>query len=99
MGLRGSIFVRAATPIRLFDHISAPRRVTGISIEDSLDIHVDGTTDPAIVASCGNLIDALDKLRTAALERIRAAELAAIDAASPAEDHEVIGEWTRVTAS
>jgi hypothetical protein len=97
--LRGSISVNASTPLDIFDWMGGRGRVVGLAVDYALDIHVDGESDPAIVASCGNLIDALDKLRTAALERIRAAELAAIDAASPAEDHEVIGEYTRTVAS
>ncbi len=56
------------------------------------------TVDAEIIASAGLLIDALGKLRHAAAGRIATADLAAIDAESPAEGHEVVAEWTRATA-
>jgi hypothetical protein len=54
--------------------------------------------DAAIVAACGLLIEPLTAFRTAAMERIRAAEIAAIAEASGPGDREVVAEWTRVAS-
>ena len=79
-----------------------------VLVFDDVNVYLGGITTPEdadarIITSAGLLIDALDKLRDAAVDRIAAVEddklRAAIDAASPAEDHEVVAEWTRSAAS
>jgi hypothetical protein len=106
MALTANVRIYPTTEYELYDFETGSAsmarcvaRCVGLRFDGlSLAVGLNGG-DPEYVAAAGALIDALDKLRTAAMERIRAAELAAIDAASPAEDHEVIGEYTRTVAS
>jgi hypothetical protein len=68
-----------------------------IRIDSDLSLHLMGS-DAERIAACNLLTAALDEVRTAAMERIRADELAAIAEASGPGEREVVAEWTRVTA-
>ena len=74
-------------------------RIVGLCI-DGVQIYLAryGDKDDVILAAANMLIGVLVGLRDAAEARIQVADLAAIDAESPAEGHEVVAEWTRGTA-
>jgi hypothetical protein len=71
--LSATAFIRTGTVYHPFDWVGTSGRVVGIEF-DGLTIQVgggwDGGRDATIVAATGALIDQLDKLRTAAAERI-----------------------------
>ena len=96
-----SATVEPTTVVETRDTLSKTYGHIPVVVFDGINVYLGGTTTPEdadarIIASAGLLIDALDRLRGAATER---QELAAIDAASPAEGHEVVAEWTRSAAS
>ena len=72
----------------------AGARCTWIDFDDGTALHLMGS-DAERVAACNLLSAAVDEIRDAAMARIRAQELAAIDDVSPAESREVVAEWTR----
>jgi hypothetical protein len=95
MALWASVHIGSDTPIHPWDRNTVGGHVTGLTV-DHLDIHLGAQgDDAAIVAACDHLITVVRTLQDAARERIYAAEIAAIDAESPAEGHVVVAEWTR----
>ena len=71
MTLRGSTDISATTRLETWDRPAEHGgRVVGITVDDSLDIHLHGFEgDAAIVATCNRLIGVLVGLRDAAINR------------------------------
>ncbi len=96
--MNGRIRIFPATKYRAYDFATASgSRCVGLEF-DGLNLDIALGDDAEVIGAITSLIDELGKLRHAAAGRIAAAELAELDAESPAEGHEVVAEWTRATA-
>ena len=84
--------IRTRSGSQLVDLLTIEEEVGGDArhATNELSLWLGNQSDPAsVVTVCDRLIAALTEIRQ------RNADLAAIDAESPAQGHEVVAEWTR----